>query len=356
MLNLQKKSHKLLGSLLFRLPHNQRRWQWCMAHYRPVLENTFQDNDAARLLVMKVLRQIRADQIDGAQNTLNALRPVFNQAGNEEKALWHILHALHQMRSGHWKKMAANLKSAHKYGHRYYLAHIYHAEYYMNTRYLYPEAVEHFNKAIECLYAYPPMTERIRGIIGSAYADIAEALTMMHQFEDAKDAIRKAENMKAEPAYLLRSKALLYAAMRQPMEAKQCLSKLEGMETEQDPDFGDRIRRILAEEHPHFTAFPMGSPEQFAEYWRYFLEKEDEIQTLLRSGHLAEANDIIFSPLVAMDVYEDDYWAHGIQFKNNCYQLQLISGYSRTYTPFIDALLAACPPEIGDRWHIIRTP
>lgn len=356
MLDPQNALHKLLGIMLFRLPHNQQRWQKCLAHYLPILENAFTNNDAARLLVMKVILQIDENNPDGAQKTLDALRPAADEGGNEEKALWHILHALHQQNCDQLDKMAASLSAAHEYGHRFYLAHAYHAECYLHAWHLFAEAEEHFNKSIDCLYAYPPMTETTRRLIGTSYTGIADARTMMHRYEDAKDALRKAEQMEANPVPLLRSKALLHAALRQPEEANHCLSQLNEKDDEPDICFNERIRRILAEQDPHFTPLPIGSPEGIAEFWRYFLDKEEELQHLLRNGRLAEANELMCSPLAAMDIYEDDYWDYGIQFKDNHYQLIFINCFSRTYPPFIDALLTACPPEIRERWQIIRDP
>lgn len=357
MLNPQNKLHRALGTLLFRLPHNQRQWRSCLGTYLPILENAFPDNDAARLLVMKALRLIDENNIEGAQRTIESLRTTFAQ--NEtpaHTALWHILHALHQYKSGHLRRMGGNLRAASKYGHRFHLAYALYGDYLYHERHFYDEAEEQFLKAIDCIYAYPPLTESMQKVIGNAYTGAADARTMMHRYEDAKAALRMAEQMHAESEYLLYSQTLLNAALHLPTEARRCLSHLRELNDESAAQLLPVIERILADEHPHFTQQSIGSSEVIAAFWENFLVHEDEMMQLLLDGKHTQARDLMRGPLDAADSYHDDYWGFAVDHKSNAYELLFRSSYSRTYTPFVDDILAACPDAIRQRWQITREP
>ena len=161
---------------------------------------------------------------------------------------------------------------------------------------------------------------------------------------------------KAEEKHLLSGEALLNAALRLPEETEACLTRLARLDADAAAARREQTRRILAEQHPHFTVLPIGTPEGVGEFWRSFLKNEQEILFLLGEKKLQEAGDLIFAPLRAMDPYEDDYWFNGLRLDGSVWELTLSSCYSRTYTPWIDALMAACPPEVHRRWHIIRKP
>lgn len=358
MLNPQKKMHRLLGKVLFYLPHNQRRWMRCWDHYMPLLHDVFLDNEAALLMVMTCLEKIESGDIEGAQRIIEALRPLF--AANENQppvlVLWHVLHALHQSRSGHHAKMAANLRTANKFQHRYHIAHVLLAEDRCTRLHFYDEAEEHFSKAVDCVYAWPPMTDRGRQVIGLLHSRIAYVRIMMHRYDEARDALRIAEVMQAPPEELAHCQALLNAVLRLPTEAHRSLERLRESSTDTANELAPIIQRILAEEHPHFTQLPVGSKEGIAAFWQNFLHYEEEMMQLLRENRRTDARELMAGPLRKMDPYEGDYFGFDISLKNNVYTIHFRSNFSRTYTPFIDAILAECPDAIRERWRIERAP
>ena len=358
MPNPQKKMYRLLGTFFFRLPHNQRRWKACREHYMPILDGVFIDNEAALLMIMRCLEKIEGGDIEGAQRIIEYLRPLF--AANEKHppvlVLWHVLHALHQSRSGHMAKMSANLRTANKLGHRYHIAHALYAEDISHRLHFYDEAEEHFSKAVDCIYAWPPLTERARQVIGLLHTRIAYVRTMMHRYDEARDALRIAESMQATPESLSHSRALLNAALRLPTEAYRYLEHLRETSAEASDELAPIIQRILAEEHPHFTQMPVGSPEGIAAFWQNFLHYEDEMMQLLRDNRRRDARELMAGPLRAMDPYQGDYFGFDLSLRNNVYTIQFRSNFSLTYSPFIDAILSACPDVIRQHWRIVRKP
>lgn len=357
MFDPMNRFHKLCCHLLFQLPRNRRRLDRCMSLYLPILENVFTDNPATLFLLMCCLEKIGQGDIEGAQRIIRALQPVF--AANDTppvRVLWHVLHALHQSKSGHTDKMAAHLRAANQIGHRYHIAYVLYAEHLCNERHFYDEAEQNFLKAVDCLYSWPPVTDEMRRVIGIMYNRIAYTRIMMHRYDDAKDALRVAESMSIPPEELWHFKALLSAALRQPTEAQRCLEQLQAVKPDQADIIRPAIQLVLADKHPHFTRLPIGSPEGIAAFWQNFLNHEEDMLQLLREGRRTEARELMAGPLREMDPYADDYFGFSVFLENNEKRLSFRSSYSRTYTPFIDAILAACPPEIRQRWHITRDP
>lgn len=356
MLNPAKTLHKLLGMMLFLLPHNQRKWQACLRQYRPILENAFKYNYAARLLVMKALGQIRRKDIEGAQNTLQAIMPIARDGEPIEKALWAFLHGLGYMQANNKKQALRFFKSANQFNHRLYLPYLITADQHINAPLDYPKAVSDFQTAIACIYEYPPLNEVTRQVLCAAHADLCFCHVMMHQYEEAKADLLHAEQMARDAGDTLYARIYLHAALREEQEVAPLLPKYEARCPEEFDAFKARIERILADEDPHFTQLPIGSPEGIAAFWNNFLAQEDEMMQLLRANRPLDARKLMAGPLVEMDPYEFDVWSFDVLLRNAAYTIFFRANYSRTYTPFIDAIIAACPPEIRQRWHIIREP
>lgn len=359
MLNPKKTLHKLLGMMLFRLPHNQRKWQVCLAQYRPILENAFKYNYAARLLVMKALGQIRRKDIDGAQNTLQVIKQIAADGESLEKALWAFLHGLSYMQANNRKQAIRYFKSANKLQHRLFLPYLITADYYLSEHIDYPKAVSDFRTAIDCIYEYPPLNETTRQALCAAHADLCFCHVMMHQYDEARDDFLHAEQMASDKSSTLYASIYLHAALRDEQETAELLPKYQGFCQEALKEFDAfkaRIERILADEDPHFTQLPIGSPEGIDAFWQNFLAHEDEMMQLLRDNRPLDARKLMAGPLQEMDPYEIDVWGFDVLMRNAAYTIFFRANYSRTYTPLIDAIIAACPPEIRQRWRIIREP
>ena len=357
MFDPMNRFHKLCCHLLFQLPRNRRRLDRCMSLYLPILENVFTDNPATLFLLMCCLEKIGQGDIEGAQRIIRALQPVF--AANDTppvRVLWHVLHALHQSKSGHTDKMAANLRTANQIGHRYHIAYVLYAEYLYSERHFYDEAEQNFLKAVDCLYSWPPVTDEMRRVIGIMYNRIAYTRIMMHRYDDAKDALRVAESMSIPPEELWHFKALLSAALRLPAEARRCLEQLQAVAPDQADIIRHAIQLVLEDKHPHFTRLPIGTPEGIAAFWQNFLNHEEDMMQLLRDNRVLDARKLMAGPLEEMDPYENDMWGFDVLLQNSSYTIFFQANYSQTYASFIDSIVAACPPEIRQRWHIVRKP
>lgn len=357
MTTLRDTFHSLLGSFLFKLPHNQQKWEGYMYTHEPILAPALKNNPYARLLVLRTLDSIhRKRPSAAASKRLYKLHFCCHEDSHPDRALYNFLCGLYSELRGYPQKMASRFRLANKFGHTYYLIHMKLGFYYLTERHAYSKAEEELTHAIDCVYAHPPITQESKELIGLLYAGIAASRVMMHRNDDASDALRIAGNLNPKGVMWLSSQALYHAAMHDPTQTQHYLSLLD----EQNSEFAQRLRKqadlILADQHPHFISLPIGSPEETAEFWRVFLENEQEMQHLIDEDKRQAAVDLYLPLLKKADVYEDDYWGHSIDFLEGHYRFVLRSNYSRTYTPWIAAIIAACPPELHERWQIIHEP
>lgn len=156
MLNPQKPFHIRLGRFLFRLPHNQRRWYGYMGRYFPILQPAFEHNEAARLLVMKALKQIDRENIKGYIRTIKALTPTAREGEDADKALCGIMSGLIDMKAGDLEQAAKRFKGANVFNHRFFLPYMLAADNYANQWISYLKAADNYQTAIDCIYEYPP--------------------------------------------------------------------------------------------------------------------------------------------------------------------------------------------------------
>ncbi len=356
VLNPQKPWHIYLGRFLFRLPHNQSRWRHYLGFYYPIMDPAFQHNEAARLLIMKLLKYLDQNNIKGASTAICALWPTVREADHAEQVLFSFLRGLADAKAGDFDKATKRFRWANRFNHRYFLPYMLVADYDCDHRHVYPQAATNYQTGIDCIYKYPPLNDITRHFMSLAYAGLCLCHVMMHQYTEAKADILHAEQMESENAAILNAKAHLHAALRQEREARICADKFRKYNAEGYNHLKEKVELILSEKHPHFTQLPIGSPEGIAAFWQEFLVNEDKLKRLIDNDNVHQANDLMSAPLRVMDIYHDDFWGYHIRFHDNAYSLTLTGLYSRTYTPWLDAVLAACPPEIHQRWRIIRDP
>lgn len=355
MLNPQKPWHIHLGRFLFRLPHNQRKWQFYMGRYYPIMEPAFKHNEAARLLVLKVLRQLASNKLKPADASLRALKPYVRQAEPADRALFGFLYGLGYETAGDHDEAIKCYRWANKFNHRYFLPYLLVADDDVNAKAYASSAAAKYQTAIDCIYEYPPLNEFTRHALCMSYAGLCFCHVLMHQYEEAKADILHAEQMESENRFTLHAHAYLHAALRQGDEAQSCLRRYELYDAEGCSELKEKIGRILADQDPHFTQLPIGSPDGIKAFWQNFQDKQYEMMQLIRANRRHDARELALGPLRAMDCYTD-YYGFDLLLRDGMFNLYFTSNYSRTYTPWIDAILAACPEEIRERWHIIREP
>ena len=101
---------------------------------------------------------------------------------------------------------------------------------------------------------------------------------------------------------------------------------------------------------------PIGSPEGIAAFWQNFLDHEEEMIRLLNLGRQTDAFELMVVPLREMDPYHEYSYGVAVRLADGQFTLSFWCKYSRTYTAFVQDILAACPDAVRKRWRIICDP
>ena len=347
----------IIAGVLLRLPHNRRRWERYMGIHYPVLAPALPDCPEGRLIALQLLDIIDREQLSArAAKLFDRLHPLCSMDVPADRALFNFLAGSYDKLKGNYLAMASRFRVAIKYGLEYHALHAELGFHYLSGRHRYARAAAEFTRALDLLYAYHLPQEEINHAVSVIYAQKAAAHVLMHQPEEAAAALRMAEQTNPYNPMLLSSSALHHAALCHPTEAHRFLDRL----AETNPDNAEKLRplidQILADQHPHFTALPIGDAEKIAAFWQGFLDHENELKSLIETEQNAKAFALIRDPLLQQDLYEGDYWIWGLRWKDDAWQFSLTGNYSRTYCPWVEQILAACPPELHQRWRIVREP
>ena len=358
MLDPQKPLHIYLGRFLFHLPHNQRRWRHYMGVYLPILQPAFEHNEAARLLVLKALDQIGRKNRKGTVSIIRKLIPVAHEGHGTpvERALCGFLGGLLEMNTGDLDKAARRFRGANVHNHRFFLPYLLAAENDVNSKTHYSRAAINFQTAIDCIYEFPPLNDITRHYLCMAHAGLCFCHVLMHQYDEAKADILHAEQMESENHVTLHARAYLHAALRQTQEARACVEKFGAYAQDKHAQLSERIERILADQDPHFTQLPIGSPEGIAAFWQNFLDHEEEMMRLLNLDRHTDASELMVVPLREMDPYHEYTYGVVVRLADGQFTLSFWCKYSRTYTAFVQEILAACPDAVRKHWRIVCDP
>ncbi len=352
-----------LAKFFLRIPlPPQIRWESHYDVHYPILKDAFRQSPRAYLRTMLTLDAIEAKKPQRALRRLQKLKPFCENGSNAEKALYYVLLGLYYDLIDRMPQMASNMRKAEQFGHTHPTPHVMVCMYVLFDRHLYEQAVEEADKAINCAYLYPPMTEPHRRFVACCYAESAFALTMMHRLDDAEDALRKAD-FAADSMEHLFAAAFLRAVQGRRAEAEDATAALKALQPFRYEHAMANIPLILDGMHPHFTA---KAPDDAAirDYWAWFRREENTLLTKLNSqGHIAafQHHHEYFKNLTPepaeIDMMHVEFEFHSEPGQvNGQPQMTLRACYSRTYDALIGAMIAACPEDISARWRIVREP
>jgi len=344
------------AKLVLSLPHNKRRWNTYMQYYEPILAFAQEIDMHGRLLTLRAMDTIsRREPSARASKRLYQLHFHCPEDNLHARALYNSLCGMYAALRGNKDEMAKRFRLATKFGHTFHLIYVNLGVYYLFERHQFDRAEGYLNQAIDCIYKYPPLNEEKRLAIAAIQSHIAYAMIMMQRIDEAELLLAKSTVAEGRQEYH-HALAMLRAVQGRPTEAHAALEAPRPLHEELWTLCKQNVRLILDGKHPHFTALPMGTPEAINDFWQLFLAKEEDMMYLLRNDRRSDARALIAGPLNEMDPFDSDYWGFGVSMEKEEYTFSVASKYSRTYTLFVDALLAACPPELHERWHITRNP
>lgn len=346
--------HEIYLRALSYLPPVQARLETQIQHFMPILDPAFHENRYAQLLTLFCLDSTDRNKLRTAQKLLNRLEPICFAGSEAEKALWCVVAGYYLESAGMHDSSIAAYNEADTYGHSFHLPYMLIAEHHVLNTHLYDLAMENYDKAINCIYRYPPLDDGKRYVIAQAQAGTALALTMMHRPEDAVAALAKSELANDSEEYL-HSSAFLHAVQGDSERAEKTLTAFRALNPNLCEHVANHIRMILDGTHIHFYVRPVppGLPDDF---WRWFREKEAAFQPLLDKGDTDSCGNILAEYINTLVPDEEDQMYASVELKDGKPEMILTACYSRSYAAMINAIISACPSDIRDRWLLTIQP
>lgn len=351
----------LLRNLLARValsrPFFRPEWQAHIMTHLPILEPAFHHSPRGQLLTLRILDDLHRNQLTSrTKQRLDEMKAICVNGGSApDKALFCVLYGLYYARRGNQDEMARCFRHANKYGHTYHMPHLALGLHDLYNRERYDDCMTEFDKAIDCIYKYPPLDESKRQAIAACHAAMACALVMMHRTDEAERMLAKAAAFPSSSEYHYTS-ALLHAIHGRRDEALKALADLKRSSESLYQHVEPGVQLILDRCHPHFTA-KAPDPSAIAAYWSWFAGEERTLRRLISEGNGAcvDYQRSHFNPLCP-EPSNIDIIGVGFRMTNGQAELHFCAYYSRTYEALIDALIAACPPEVTAHWLITREP
>ena len=228
----------------FALRHS---WEVHRQAFGPILEPAFVENQQVRIILINALNHISRREIKRGMELLKEIHP--HCIYDEDRAAWAFFVGLAFEMCGAREQMLEWYEKAGKIGHRFYLPYMKLAK-AAHSASQFDKAKRYYETAIECLLE---MTDNDRDdvILGSAYTNLTSCLTMLHQYPEAENAWRAAQQYPAQPGADATA-AILYAAMgnteKVAMHLKQLNEKLPAWVAQTR----EMTRQILEGAHPAF--------------------------------------------------------------------------------------------------------
>lgn len=334
------------------LPSVRMRFADIVPRYAPMLNPAFgQDREAARLTLF-ALDKLEANKLREAEKLIDKLEP--HCKTDAEKALWHIMVGLYCWTNGRMDTMVIYFDEAAALGHQYHYPHMLCGEYHLLGTHFFDKALAEYDRAIDCIYQFPPLDDPARHLIARAQSCMSYALTMMHRTDEAAAMLAKAEFGNDSEEYLHAS-AMLSAVQKDADAANHAVSEL----TKLNPSLGDEVakevRLLLDGTHIHF--FPREvSPTLPTDFWVWFREQEPSFRPLLEKNDAEACTQILADHINDLVPDPEDMMTAVIELEDGKPEVILTACHSRSYAAMIGAIIAACPADIRERWIITRQP
>lgn len=346
--------HEAFLRLLSYMPPVRERLRTEIQHFSPILEGAFPENHDAQRLTLFCLDRIDCGRLRAAQKLLNRLEPIAFAGSDAEKALWCTLAGYYLDHCDQRGSAVSAFEEAAAYGHHFPLPYLVTAEFHLLNTKLYDLALENYDKAIDCIYRYPPLDADKLGLIAQAQAGMAIALIMMHRTEDAAALLAKADLSSSSEEHL-HATALLCAVKGDAEGAEKALAAFRKLNADLNDHVAGHVRLILDGTHIHFNVRPV-SPQLALDFWVWFRSKEKEFQSLLDKGDADACGTMLAEHINTLVPDEEDQMYSAVELHDGKPEMILTACYSRSYAAMIEAFAAACPEDIRQRWTLTLHP
>ena len=324
----------------------QQSWKVHMQAFGPILRPAFADNFQAKIHLTAALNHISKGNL---QQAMPKLQQVQNFIENDaDKAMLLFALGVYCETAGAQEQMAAYYDAANQCGHNFYLPYLKVAKYCLGAA-DYAPAEENFRKAISCFDA-AALSDADKIILGSAYANLASCLTMLHRYEDAWTALENSKAFCPDAPGRAAAEAVLHALKGDEASVAACIAVLE----EHTPEAVESVRqstaKILAKTDPLFFTVPVDN-EKMAAFWNWFGSYEAELKTLLDGEKYEEGLTPVAKELLVTFPFLENIPNVGLGKNDKGYVLELKDYYAVGIVDAYEQLIAACSEDIQSRWQ-----
>lgn len=222
-------------------------WEVHRQAFGPILEPAFVENQQVRILLINALNHISRREVQRGMELLKEIHP--HCIYDEDKAAWAFFVGLCFEMGGAREQMLEWYEKAGELGHRFYLPYLKMAK-AAHTAAQFEKAKGYYKTAIDCLLE---MSENDKDeiILGSAYTNLTSCLTMLHQYTEAEQAWKSAQQYPAQPGADATG-AILYAAMGNADKTAEYIERLKEKLPAWVAQTQQMTQQILSGTHPAF--------------------------------------------------------------------------------------------------------
>lgn len=222
-------------------------WEVHRQAFGPILEPAFVENQQVRILLINALNHISRREIKRGMELLKELHP--HCIYNEDKAAWAFFVGLCFEMGGAREQGLEWYEKAGEIGHRFYLPYLKLAK-AAHSAAQFEKAKGYYQTAVDCLLE---MSEKDKDeiILGSAYTNLTSCFTMLHQYTEAENAWKAAQQYPLQ-AGADATAAILYAAMGDEEKTAEHIAQLKEKLPAWVAQTQQMTQQILNGTHPAF--------------------------------------------------------------------------------------------------------
>ena len=332
----------------FQSPNVQKSWQAHMQAFGLILEPAFAEDFKARIHLTNALNHLSRYEFDKAFKLLRELESACIMEA--DRTAWVFFLGLLFDMTGNKDDAISCYLEANESNHRFYMPYLKLAKMNHDDA-LFEEAEKNYRKAIECLEGMG-LNQQTLMIAGSIYTNLASCLTMMHFYEEAEEALVYSHRWLERQPGREATEAILYAAQKNPVLAKECVEKLQHTNPNLYAATEKMVVEILTGKHAHFSEVSI-EKEKLIQFWKDFMNVEAEIRENLKQGESERALTWFEEHLTPLFPFMERALEYGILTEESYCQLELADFFSKGLMHGYQMLLECCPEEAKEHWKFV---
>jgi len=358
-LPLRRKLQNAIARIALNPPFAHKAWQQYYQEFFPIISPAFHDDPCGRLLTLRTLDDLKSGKPNRALRKLLRLQNITRDGPDPDRILFSFLRGLHSDALGNITDTMRFFRWAADCGASHPLIHVRLGAYYLFDKHLYDNAHDHFTQMLHCISLYSIEEDSKAIAIGEARACLACVLFMMHRTQEAESMLSAAYAALNTAMYQYAA-ILQYALRGQEDDAMVHLRELQCINPGLSQNIEPGICMLLNGTHPHFTAHQPNFPAIHA-YWHWFVSNEPQLREAIvsRDDNTFRRLENPHFDLLCPEPSNIDVMFRRVRMLQGRPTITFDDNYSQNYAALIDALIAACPPEVTEHWtidRVIRSP